>query len=331
MRRGHRAAPPVSGTDTRVWDPEKGFYQQAYCEAMVGGAKAAIDQHGRIGSVTRTFTITAILQQIAAGNLALDSTIADVLPDLAAKYPDIADIAIDQLAGMTSGIQDYANTVLTMHIVVDDPQHVFSAEELIDAGLSLPLSPPGTGVYSATHLPSRLRLPEGQIEEVGQEGGHEVPLLAGWHELAIGAERAPVRCQSGTEGVVRAARQGVDDRWGGPLRRQLLQVQQRLFSPHILVALGDDECGRQLARDDRLWREEGRCKPTRIRARRTSSCLQSRARGTTCSRSSLDPMATNRQERGRGLFVRYVHDGVVQLDGHAQLGLRLRPPRYEAR
>ena len=50
-----------------VWDPEKGFYSQAYGDAVVGGEKAALDQHGRIGSVTKTFTVTAILQQVAAG------------------------------------------------------------------------------------------------------------------------------------------------------------------------------------------------------------------------------------------------------------------------
>jgi D-alanyl-D-alanine carboxypeptidase len=142
--------PDLPGMWIGVWDPEKGYYEQAYGEAVKGGEKAAIDQHGRIGSVTKTFTVAAILQQVAAGDLALDSTIADVLPDLAAKYPDIAAITIEQLAGMTSGIPDYANTGITTKIVVDDPQHVFTADELIGAGMSLPLSPPGTGGYSTT-------------------------------------------------------------------------------------------------------------------------------------------------------------------------------------
>ena len=71
--------------------------------------------------MTKTFTTTAILQQVAAGALKLESTIGEFLPDLATKYPDIKDITVEQLAGMTSGIPDYANTGVVIKQVVADP------------------------------------------------------------------------------------------------------------------------------------------------------------------------------------------------------------------
>ena len=144
--------PDLAGLWIGVWDPDKGYYLQAYGDAVKDSEPAAIDQHGRIGSVTKTFTTTAILQQVAEGNLSLDSTIADVLPDLAAEHPDIADVTVEQLAGMHSPIQDYANTGVTITQVVEDPQHVFTPDELIAAGMSLPLMDPDVGGYSTTNI-----------------------------------------------------------------------------------------------------------------------------------------------------------------------------------
>jgi D-alanyl-D-alanine carboxypeptidase len=144
-------SPDLNGMWIGVWDPAKGYYMQAYGNAVKGGATATIDDHSRIGSVTKTLTVTAVLEQVAAGKLTLDTTIAEMLPDLAAKYPKIAGITVDKLAGMRSGIQDYANTNVVLPAVVKDPSKVWSADELIAAAMSLPLSPPGTGGYSTTN------------------------------------------------------------------------------------------------------------------------------------------------------------------------------------
>ena len=143
--------PDLPGLWIGVWDPAKGFYTQAYGEAVKGGAQARIDNHGRIGSVTKTFTIAAVLEQVAAGKLQLESTVEETLPNLARKYPAIAGITVDQLAGMRSGIQDYGNTGIVIKGVVADPTKVWTADDLIDAAMTLPLSAPGTGGYSTTN------------------------------------------------------------------------------------------------------------------------------------------------------------------------------------
>lgn len=146
-----RATPDLTGMWIGIWDPAKGFYTQAYGSAVKDGAKATLDDHSQIGSVTKTFTVTAILQQVAVGTITLDSTIKDVLPDLAATYPTIADVTVRQLAGMQSPIQDYANTGVSIGTVVEDNAHVFTADELIADGMSLPLVGPDKYDYSTTN------------------------------------------------------------------------------------------------------------------------------------------------------------------------------------
>lgn len=142
----------LTGVWIGVWHSEHGEHIAAYGEAEKQGAAANIDDHGRIGSITKTFTATCALQLIEVGALGLSDTIADVLPDLATRYPDIADITVEQLLGMSSGIPDYANTGLVLGDVVAEPSHVWTADEIIDEVLTtLPLEPPGTAGYSTTN------------------------------------------------------------------------------------------------------------------------------------------------------------------------------------
>ncbi|MFM2437272.1 MAG: hypothetical protein RLZ55_78, partial [Actinomycetota bacterium] len=102
---GQQGAP---GMWIGVWDPTRGWHIGAYGSAVEGGAKATDGDHSRIGSLTKTFTATAVLQQVAAGKMSLGDTIGAVLPDLAADYPAVAGVTVEQLLGMTSGIPDYA-------------------------------------------------------------------------------------------------------------------------------------------------------------------------------------------------------------------------------
>jgi D-alanyl-D-alanine carboxypeptidase len=135
-----------------VWDPAKGYYVGAYGEAVTAGAAATVADHSRIGSVTKTFTAVAILEQVEAGKLALADTIEKVLPDMAKQYPNLAPITIEQLVAMRSGIPDYANTGIVTGKVVEDPYKVWTVDEIIAATMAEgTLQPPGTGGYSTTN------------------------------------------------------------------------------------------------------------------------------------------------------------------------------------
>lgn len=135
-----------------VWDPEKGAYTQAWGEAVVGGRKATVDDVFRIGSVTKTVTATIILELIDEGKLSLDDTVANTAPKVAETHPDIADLTIRQLLSMTSGIPDYMNVPDGVVAgVTKDPTTVWTADQLIDAGIGKGLKPAGTGGYSTTN------------------------------------------------------------------------------------------------------------------------------------------------------------------------------------
>ncbi len=146
------AHPELPGMWVGVWDPEKGTYLAAYGDAVDGSTPASVDDHNRIGSVTKTFTAVAVLRQIDAGELSLGDTIADVLPDMAETYPDLAEITVEQLLAMRSGIPDYANTGAVTGPVVEDPTKVWTVDEIIATTLEEePLQEPGTPGYSTTN------------------------------------------------------------------------------------------------------------------------------------------------------------------------------------
>jgi D-alanyl-D-alanine carboxypeptidase len=135
-----------------IWDPEKGFVVKAYGEAEVGSTPSTADDTVRIGSITKTFTATVILSLVDEGKLALDDTIEDAAPELAAKYPEVADRTVEQLLGMTSGITDYLNVPDGLvKQITENPDTEWSADDLIAAGIAGGVAPAGTEGYSTTN------------------------------------------------------------------------------------------------------------------------------------------------------------------------------------
>lgn len=90
-----------------VWDAKKGYHIGAYGKAALPDTAATVDDHIRIGSISKTFTTATIMRLVDQGKLTMDSTIEQVLPDLAKRYPSLAPITVTQLVNMTSGIADY--------------------------------------------------------------------------------------------------------------------------------------------------------------------------------------------------------------------------------
>jgi D-alanyl-D-alanine carboxypeptidase len=89
---------------------------------------------------------------VAAGTLSLDDTVAAVIPETAAMFPETAGVTVRQLLSMSSGLPDYANaprTVLTE--AIKDPTHVWTPPQVIANALQTPVSPPGTPGYSTTN------------------------------------------------------------------------------------------------------------------------------------------------------------------------------------
>jgi D-alanyl-D-alanine carboxypeptidase len=107
------------------------------------------DMHQRIGSVTKTFTTTLLLQAEDEGLLSLDDTIDQYIKGV----PNGDKITLRQMANMTSGIASYTADDQWVKEWSSDPYRVWKPEELAQAGIKdSPLFDPGTEwFYSNTN------------------------------------------------------------------------------------------------------------------------------------------------------------------------------------
>ena len=114
------------------------------------GPAAALGEHTRIGSVTKTMTGTLILQLVDQRKLRLDDTIERWFPQL----PDARKITIRDLGSMSSGIASYtAESVITDQYFAR-PTMAWNPNALVAGGAALPrLFTPGHGFsYSDTNF-----------------------------------------------------------------------------------------------------------------------------------------------------------------------------------
>ena len=105
--------------------------------------------HVRVGSVTKTFTGTVILQQVQEGLLRLDDPVSRYL----SAVPGGDGITIEQLLDMRSGLFNYSATVELNQALDDAPQRVWRRDELLSLAFAHdPYFAPGQGfAYSNTN------------------------------------------------------------------------------------------------------------------------------------------------------------------------------------
>ncbi len=128
-----------------------GFWQSAVGIAdPAKGTPMAIGMHTRIGSLTKTFVGTMILQLVEDGKLSLDDPIAKYVPGV----PNGDRITLLQLADMTSGVASYTRSTKFTDTYFAHPETVFKPAELLAVGISeSPLFEPGTRFdYSNTNF-----------------------------------------------------------------------------------------------------------------------------------------------------------------------------------
>ncbi|MEU8147964.1 serine hydrolase domain-containing protein [Nonomuraea sp. NPDC048901] len=148
----------------RVHD-ERGEWAGSAGVAELGGtAKPPVNGHARIGSNTKTFTATLVLQLVAEGKIELDAPAADYLPEFVLDER----ITVRMLLQHTSGLFNFTGEVYEdgsiVHGIpvpygttgkewVDNRFHTYRPEELVCRALSKPARfEPGTGwSYSNTN------------------------------------------------------------------------------------------------------------------------------------------------------------------------------------
>ncbi|SNT45290.1 serine hydrolase domain-containing protein [Rhodococcoides kyotonense] len=127
-----------------------GKYVNTWGATESGGSEApSLDTRMRIGSNTKTWTGTAILQMVQEGKLSVDDPVSKYRPEV----PNGENITIGQLLDMRSGLYNYTETVEINQAMDEDPGKVWAPEELVALGISNPpYFPPGEGWhYSNTN------------------------------------------------------------------------------------------------------------------------------------------------------------------------------------
>lgn len=92
------------------------------------------DMYLRIGSVTKTFTGTLVLQLAQEGKLSVEDPIGKYLPDI----PRGSDVTIRMLLNMTSGIASYSIDPTFQQEIFSNPSKQWNPDDLIAMGLALP-------------------------------------------------------------------------------------------------------------------------------------------------------------------------------------------------
>ncbi|MBV8927707.1 MAG: beta-lactamase family protein, partial [Mycobacteriaceae bacterium] len=139
----------VPGVIVGIWAPG-GSYVRAFGIAdKATGAPMRTDFYSRIGSVTKTFTITGVLQLADQGRLGLDDPIARYVDGV----PRGDEITLRELARMQSGLYNYTATDAFHKALVADPRRYYAPQELLDMAFAQPeVFGPGQGFqYSNTN------------------------------------------------------------------------------------------------------------------------------------------------------------------------------------
>jgi len=105
-----------------------------------------LDNMYRIGSVTKTFTITVLLQLVDEGKLSLDDKISKFFP----RIPNGDNITVRMLADMRSGYYNYSEGAAFDDSLLNRPGKVWSNQQLVDFAMqNPPYFPPNTDFHYA--------------------------------------------------------------------------------------------------------------------------------------------------------------------------------------
>ncbi|GHF31152.1 class A beta-lactamase-related serine hydrolase [Streptomyces griseoluteus] len=141
----------VPGVTVGIWTPDKGNYVRSFGVADKSSKRPmSPDLYMRIGSETKTFTVTALLQLVDQGKVELDDPIGRYIDGV----PNGDKISLRQLADMRSGLFNYSEDPDFFKALTSDPQRSFTPQQLLDYAFRHPVrfQPGAKFEYSNTNL-----------------------------------------------------------------------------------------------------------------------------------------------------------------------------------
>ncbi|MCX4694963.1 serine hydrolase [Streptomyces sp. NBC_01408] len=141
----------VPGVVVGLWAPGKGSYVRTFGVAdKATGAPMQTGFNIRIGSETKTFTVTALLELVDQGKVALDDPIGKYIDGV----PNGDRITLRQLAGMRSGLFNYSEDEDFGKALAADPERPMKPQQLLDYAFKHPVefAPGAEFQYSNTNL-----------------------------------------------------------------------------------------------------------------------------------------------------------------------------------
>ncbi|MFH9727500.1 serine hydrolase domain-containing protein [Streptomyces sp. NPDC017254] len=121
----------IPGVVVGLWMPGKGSYVRSTGVADTAtGRPMETDGFVRIGSETKTFTVTALLKLVDDGRIGLDDPISRYVHGV----PKGDRISLRQLAEMRSGLFPYTSDADFIHDLLSDPQRSFTPREVLAYG-----------------------------------------------------------------------------------------------------------------------------------------------------------------------------------------------------
>ncbi|MFC3450298.1 serine hydrolase domain-containing protein [Amycolatopsis speibonae] len=149
-----------AGMQLRVRDERGEWTGSAGVRELGGTAKPSTDGHFRVGSTTKNFTATLVLQLVAEGKIGLDTPVVGVLP----RFGFDRRITVRMLLQHTSGLFNHTGELLPDGTIVpgipwsgqewvDKRFHTYQPEELVRLSLSKPprFEPGASWSYSNTN------------------------------------------------------------------------------------------------------------------------------------------------------------------------------------
>ncbi|MFJ8161628.1 serine hydrolase domain-containing protein [Streptomyces sp. NPDC096136] len=141
----------VPGVVVALSAPGKGEYVRAFGVAdEATGAPMKTDMRMRIGSVTKTFTVTALLRLVDDGKVGLDDPVGKYLSGV----PNGDRITLRELAAMRSGLFNYSEDEGFLKALTAGPRRPFTPQELLSYAFRHPVqfAPGAEFDYSNTNL-----------------------------------------------------------------------------------------------------------------------------------------------------------------------------------